>query len=126
MHLKCSLFQLKFSLILNQKDLLYATQPIHNIIFELYMYYMYMSTFCVYIVFYGIEIMFVESVMQIVFLFMQQTALLGLNTASLVLNVPNPTYIRCSSTQYLLENIIIVYTQPRKMVMGTIFQTETS
>lgn len=54
------------------------------------------STYCVYIVFYRIELMFVESVMQIVFLFMQQTALLRLNTASLVFNVPYPTFIRCS------------------------------
>lgn len=75
---------------------------------------------CIYIVFYRIELMFVESVMQIVFLFMQQTALLRLNTASLVFNVPYPTLhlYDAACTQYLLKNIMIVYTQPpRKMLM---------
>ncbi len=79
----------KFSLILNQMDLwmdMYvcdATQPIHNIIFELYntpSYTTYLPLYYYYVVymtvFYGIELMFVESVMQIVVLFMQQTALL--------------------------------------------------
>lgn len=71
--------------------------------------------------FYGIELMFVESVMQIVFLFMQQTALLRLNTAWLGFRkcyILFHTNSRLYNMQYLAEkHFTIVYTQPRKMVM---------